>query len=92
MEKALIEVSGRADSPGKPLLYRTTKHFLKHFGLNSVDELPNPREIEDILKDDDMAEHRQLLIERQMMMDLDEEEEEEEASDQSLEDSGGEEE
>lgn len=74
MEKALIEVSGRADSPGKPLLYRTTRHFLKHFGINSVDELPKPREIDEILKDDDMAEHRQLLMERQLMMEeMDEE-------------------
>lgn len=74
MEKALIEVSGRADSPGKPLLYRTTKHFLRHFGINSVDELPKPREIDEILKDDDMAEHRQLLMERQLMIDeMDEE-------------------
>jgi len=68
MEKALIEVSGRSDSPGKPLLYTTTKHFLKHFGINSVDELPKPREIEEILKDDDMAEHRQLLLEQSMIM------------------------
>ena len=68
MEKALIEVGGRADSPGKPLLYKTTKHFLRHFGLNSVQDLPKPREIEEILKDDDMAEHRQLLLERQLMM------------------------
>jgi segregation and condensation protein B len=74
MEKALIEVSGRADSPGKPLLYRTTKHFLRHFGINSVDELPKPREIDEILRDDDMAEHRQLLMERQLMIDeMDEE-------------------
>lgn len=69
MEKTLIEVAGRADSPGKPLLYKTTKHFLRHFGLNSVQDLPKPREIEDILKDDDMAEHRQLLLERQLMLD-----------------------
>jgi len=68
MEKTLIKVSGRADSPGKPLLYKTTENFLKHFGINSVDELPKPREIEEILKDDDMAEHRQLLMERQMEM------------------------
>jgi segregation and condensation protein B len=68
MEKMLIKVSGRAESPGKPLLYKTTKHFLQHFGINSVDELPRPREIEEILKDDDMAEHRQLLIERQMQL------------------------
>ncbi len=66
MEKMLIKVSGRADSVGKPLLYKTTDHFLKHFGINSVDELPKPREIDEILKDDDMAEHRRMLMERQM--------------------------
>lgn len=66
LEKVLIEVSGRLDAPGKPLLYRTTKHFLKHFGINSIDELPKPREIEEILTDDDMAEHRQFLFDRQL--------------------------
>ncbi len=75
MEKALVEVAGRADGPGKPLLYRTTRHFLRHFGLNSVSDLPKPREIEEILKDDDMAEHRQLLLERQLMMEVEEEQE-----------------
>lgn len=66
LEKVLIEVSGRLDAPGKPLVYRTTKHFLKHFGINSIDELPKPREIEEILKDDDMADHRQFLMDRQL--------------------------
>jgi segregation and condensation protein B len=66
LEKVLIEVSGRLDAPGKPLLYRTTTHFLKHFGINSIDELPKPREIDEILKDDDMAEHRQFLFDRQL--------------------------
>ncbi len=81
MEKALIEVSGRSDSPGKPLLYTTTSPFLRHFGINSVEELPKPREIEEILKDDDMAEHRQLLLEQSMIM-----EEEEDGSIEIIED------
>jgi len=63
LEKKLILVAGRKDAPGKPLLYRTSPTFLLHFGINSVDELPKPREIEEILKDDDMSEHRQLLLE-----------------------------
>lgn len=63
LEKKLIKVAGRRDSPGKPLLYKTSDTFLLHFGINSVEELPKPREIDDILKDDDMAEHRQLLLE-----------------------------
>jgi segregation and condensation protein B len=82
LEKMLIRVSGRADSPGKPLLYKTTDHFLKHFGINSVDELPRPREIDEILKDDDMADHRRLLMERQMELD---EEEADEIMDEFLE-------
>ncbi|HAC14592.1 MAG TPA: SMC-Scp complex subunit ScpB [Bacteroidetes bacterium] len=63
LEKKLIVVAGRRDSPGKPLLYRTSDTFLLHFGISSVEELPKPREIDEILKDDDMAEHRQLLLE-----------------------------
>lgn len=81
LEKVLIEVAGRMDAPGKPLIYRTTRHFLKHFGINSLDELPKPREIEEILKDEDMAEHRQFLFDRQleleqMQAEVDEEDEE----------------
>lgn len=63
LEKNLIEVAGRADKPGRPLVYKTTQNFLKHFGINSVEELPKPREIEEILQDDDMAEHRQIMLE-----------------------------
>jgi segregation and condensation protein B len=36
----LICECGRADSPGRPLCYRTTKAFLDHFGLASIEELP----------------------------------------------------
>lgn len=84
LEKVLIEVSGRLDAPGKPLVYRTTKHFLKHFGINSIDELPKPREIEEILKDDDMADHRQFLVDRQLeLSELREETDEEEENSNS---------
>ena len=37
----LIEVVGRKDAVGKPLLFGTTDEFLRHFGLNSLDELPD---------------------------------------------------
>ncbi|MBN2731372.1 MAG: SMC-Scp complex subunit ScpB [Balneolaceae bacterium] len=84
LEKVLIEVSGRLDAPGKPLLYKTSKHFLKHFGLNSIDELPKPREIEEILKDDDMAEHRQFLFDRQLELEDMEAGEDSDESDISL--------
>jgi segregation and condensation protein B len=63
MEKGLIDVSGRADTAGRPLLYKTSPVFLNHFGLQDLSELPKPREIDEIIRDDDMAEHRQLMME-----------------------------
>ena len=40
LERGLIEVVGRLDQPGRPMLYGTTPDFLRCFGLNSVRELP----------------------------------------------------
>ncbi len=53
LERNLISIVGREDSPGRPLLYGTTKNFLKHFGLSSINDLPKPREIEDLLSSED---------------------------------------
>ena len=51
LERKLITISGRSDGPGRPLLYKTTKEFLVYFGINSISDLPKPREIEELLKD-----------------------------------------
>ena len=40
LDKNLIEVSGRLEAPGRPMLYVTTEKFLRVFGLSSLDELP----------------------------------------------------
>jgi segregation and condensation protein B len=40
VDKNLIEEAGRKEAPGRPILYRTTKQFLRYFGLNHLDELP----------------------------------------------------
>ncbi len=40
IEKELIEERGRLELPGRPLLYGTTKNFLRCFSLSSLDELP----------------------------------------------------
>ena len=45
MERGLVKISGRAEIPGRPLLYDTTQFFLDHFGLRSLDELPNVEEL-----------------------------------------------
>lgn len=48
IEKNLIEIRGRQNSPGKPLLYGTSSYFLEYFGLNSLKDLPQLPEIEEI--------------------------------------------
>ncbi len=45
MNRGLIEETGRADTPGRPVLYATTQDFLLYFGLSSIKELP-PYEME----------------------------------------------
>ena len=45
MERGLVKISGRAELPGRPLLYETTGFFLEHFGLRNLDELPNAQEL-----------------------------------------------
>ena len=40
LERELIEECGRLAVPGRPILYRTTKNFLRSFGLSTLDELP----------------------------------------------------
>lgn len=44
--KGFIKENGRSDIPGRPILYETTNEFLDYFGLSSVDDLP---EIKDIM-------------------------------------------
>src|SRR5215212_4910780 len=39
MERGLVKIGGRAEVPGRPLLYSTTEFFLEHFGLRDLDEL-----------------------------------------------------
>lgn len=41
LEYNLIEEAGRLDAPGRPNTYKTTKEFLKMFGISSLDELPD---------------------------------------------------
>lgn len=50
MEHNLIEIIGKKDSVGKPLLFGTTDEFLKRFNLSGLDELPNYEELLDRIK------------------------------------------
>ncbi|MFV0416308.1 MAG: SMC-Scp complex subunit ScpB [Chthoniobacterales bacterium] len=45
LDKGLVKIAGRANVPGRPLLYETTTYFMEHFGLLNLDELPNAGEL-----------------------------------------------
>ena len=44
LEKELIEIRGKAEAIGKPLLYGTSPKFMEYFGINSLNELPTPKD------------------------------------------------
>ena len=62
LDLGLIDVVGRSDSVGRPLLYGTTPHFLETFGLSNLDGLPNLREIEELLNDPAFNKERARLL------------------------------
>ncbi|MBI4025936.1 MAG: SMC-Scp complex subunit ScpB [Verrucomicrobia bacterium] len=45
LERGLVTITGRADVPGRPMLYGTTRLFLQHFGLKDLNELPAVEEL-----------------------------------------------
>lgn len=44
LDKNLIEITGKADTIGRPMLYGTTVKFMEYFGINDLSELPTPKE------------------------------------------------
>ncbi|MCS6973054.1 MAG: SMC-Scp complex subunit ScpB [Cyclobacteriaceae bacterium] len=44
LEKGLIEITGKSDSIGRPLLYGTSQKFMEYFGINDLSELPVPKD------------------------------------------------
>ncbi len=52
LARGLITIAGRAEAPGSPFLYKTTKTFLEYFGLNSLKDLPRLKEIDELIAAD----------------------------------------
>ncbi|MCK5034922.1 MAG: SMC-Scp complex subunit ScpB [Candidatus Sabulitectum sp.] len=50
LERDLVKIDGRQETPGRPLLYGTTSRFLEYFGLNKLEHLPRTNEMENLLK------------------------------------------
>ena len=63
IEREMIEVAGRGEGIGRPLLYRTTRHFLEYFGLPDLDALPRADELEVLFADRERQ--RELPLERE---------------------------
>ncbi len=49
LDRSLVKIAGRAEVPGRPLLYRTSEYFLQHFGLKHTSELPNSDELKRVV-------------------------------------------
>jgi segregation and condensation protein B len=73
-DRGLIEVVGRSEGLGRPLLYGTTPHFLEHFGFRSIEDLPRPEELPVVLRDRRSLDHEED-IERPEVMEAGPEEE-----------------
>ena len=46
LEKELVEITGRSEGPGRPLLYGTSEKFMDYFGLKSIQDLPKLTDLE----------------------------------------------
>lgn len=44
LEKELIEIRGKSDAVGRPLIYGTSKNFMEYFGINDLKDLPTPKD------------------------------------------------
>ena len=43
LEKELIEIKGKSEGVGKPLIYGTSEKFMEYFGINTIQDLPQPK-------------------------------------------------
>ena len=48
LEKELVEIQGRSDAPGRPLVYGTSEKFMDYFGIKSLKDLPKPKDFKDV--------------------------------------------
>ena len=56
LDKKLVAAGGRKEVLGRPILYKTTKEFLIHFGLKDIGELPSMEEFEELIRNEASAE------------------------------------
>ena len=62
IDKGLVEISGRSEGVGRPLIYATTKEFLKKFGFSSLKDLPEVPEYEEMRREREEEGYGQLAM------------------------------
>ncbi len=62
IDRSLVKVTGRLNSPGKPMVFATTEEFLKYVGIESIDQLPDMEDFQ-IDKEDEENIEKQINIE-----------------------------
>lgn len=62
MERKLVRIVGRKDEPGRPIMYGTTKHFLEHFGLRDLSELPPLQEFKELGEGDQSSLLEEMMV------------------------------
>ena len=62
LDKGLIEVTGRSEGVGRPLIYATTREFLKKFGFSSLKDLPEVPEYEELRREKEEEGYGQMSI------------------------------
>ncbi|UCF64069.1 MAG: SMC-Scp complex subunit ScpB [bacterium] len=63
LSRSLVTISGRAKAPGSPFLYMTTRKFLDYFGLNSLEDLPKLKEIDELIDvEDEHSPHHETIF------------------------------
>jgi segregation and condensation protein B len=48
LEKELVEIQGRSDAPGRPLVYGTSEKFMDYFGIKSIQDLPKLKDFKEV--------------------------------------------
>lgn len=61
LDKNLVNIVGRSDGPGRPLLYGTSPFFMQYFGLNDMNDMPKLKEFEELAE-----EHQELFRQHQI--------------------------
>ena len=62
LEKGLVRIAGRSDGVGRPLLYGTARDFLRFFGLKTLAELPEIKEVEELLREEEAAQSAEAPV------------------------------